>query len=201
MSYSFMKQFIGTAAAATAGLLLLAAPAQAAPSAEADAVEPKTATASAAEIATNNAEVWASLPPNVTMTVIGEMPERQGPTDHYTQDGPTITTGVATRAPATIPFNFTFSGVRNWPGRDFRSTQTRVCKDIRAEWDYPVGSHHKFKVELRGSAVTVPTDGEARSYCWSGLPTGTTMNFTYYSTNNTGGDIAFASGSGRVRYP
>lgn len=51
----------------------------------------------------------------------------------------------------------------------------------------------------RFSTVTVPTDGVARSYCWSGVPTNTTMRFNYASTNNAGGDIAFASGSGRVR--
>ncbi|WP_158647731.1 hypothetical protein [Actinoplanes sp. ATCC 53533] len=196
-----MKQFTGAAAAATAGLLLFAAPAQAAPSAEADVVEPTKARASAAEIAANNAEVWASLPPNVTMTVIGKMPELRGPIDHYTQDGPTITTGLTTLAVATLPYSYTFDGVRNLDGREFRSTRTKICKDIEVTWDYPVGSHHKFKVTLRGSSVTVPTDGEARSYCWSGVPTNTTMQFNYASTNNTSGDFAFASGSGQVRYP
>lgn len=201
MSHSFMKQFIGAAAAATAGMLLLAAPAQAAPTAEADGVEPTKATASAAEIAANNAEVLASLPPNVTMTVLGELPKLQGPMDHYTQNGLTTTTGAPTRAPATLPFSYTFSGVWSLDGREFRSTRTQVCKDIKVRWDGSEESYHKFQVSLRGSTVTVPTDNVARSYCWSGLPTNTTMRFHYASTNNSGGDIAKASGSGQVRYP
>jgi hypothetical protein len=136
------------------------------------------------------------------MTVIGEMPELQGPIDHYSQSGPTTTTGVTTFAPATLPFSFTFSGVHDKPGRDFRSTRTRICKDIEVTWDFPEESYHKFKVTLSvGGSVTVPTDGVARSYCWSSVPTNTTLHFNYASTNNSGGDIAKASGSGQVRYP
>lgn len=108
---------------------------------------------------------------------------------------------MTTFAPAVVPFNYEFSGVWSHPGRDFRSTQTSVCKDIKVTWDFPEESYHKFQVTLRGGTVTVPTDGAARSYCWSGVPTGTTMHFDYASTNNSGGDIAKASGSGRVRYP
>jgi hypothetical protein len=199
VSHSFMRRSAGAAAAATAGLLLLAVPAQAAPNTGAAGGE--SATVSAAEIAANNAEVWASLPPNVTMTVLGKLPKLQGPIDHYTQNGPTITTGVTTFAPATLPFSYTFSGVWSLDGREFRSAQTRVCKDIKVRWDFPEESYHKFQVSLRGGVVTVPTDNVARSYCWSGLPTNTTMRFHYASTNNSGGDIAKASGSGQVRYP
>lgn len=102
---------------------------------------------------------------------------------------------------ATLPFSFTFSGVHDWPGREFTSARTTVCKDIKVRWDFPEETYHQFKVSLRGSPVTVPTDGVARSYCWSGVPTNTIMQFRYYSTNNSGGDIAKASGSGQVRYP
>ncbi|GIF02427.1 hypothetical protein Ari01nite_98910 [Paractinoplanes rishiriensis] len=182
-------------------MLLLAAPAQAAPRTEVAGGEPAKATVSPAEIAANNAAVWASLPPNVTMTVLGKLPELQGPIHHYTQNGTTTTTGANILAVATLPFQFTFSGVYSMDGRDFRSTQTKICKDIKAEWDYPEESYHQFKVSLRGAPVTVPTDGVARSYCWSGVPTNTTMNFYYYSTNNSAGDIAKASGNGQVRYP
>ncbi|MDR6324050.1 hypothetical protein [Actinoplanes couchii] len=184
----------------TVGLLLFAVPAQAAPESEA-AGEVTEAAVSAAEIAANNAAVWESLPPNVTMTVLGEMPELVGPIDHYTQDGPTTTTGVTALAAATVPYNFTFDGVHDWPGRDFKSTKTKICKDIEVTWDSPEASWHKFQVKLsKGGTVTVPTDGVARSYCWSGVPTNTIMFFNYKSTNNEDGDIAFASGSGRVRY-
>jgi hypothetical protein len=176
---------------------------RAAPRTERAGGEPAKATVSAAEIAANNAEVWASLPPNVTMTVIGELPELQGPIDHYTQGGPTTTTGATTRAPATLPFSFTFSGVWSWDGRDFRSTQTKICKDIKVKWDFPEESYHKFQVSLSsgGGPINVPTDGVARSYCWSGVPTNTTIHFHYASTNNAPSDIAKASGSGQVRYP
>ncbi|BCJ67264.1 hypothetical protein [Polymorphospora rubra] len=202
MSHSLMKRFLGTAAAVTTGLLLLAASAQAAPKTEAAGGEPAKATVSVAEIEANNAAVWASLPPNVTMTVIGKMPKLQGPIDHYTQNGPTTTTGVTPLAVDTLPYAFTFSGVRNLYGRDFTSTQTIICKDVEATWDFPYGSHHEFKITLRSSwTVTVPTDGVARTFCWSGVPTNTTLWFRYFSTGNTGGDYAFASGSGQVRYP
>lgn len=202
MSNSLMRRSAAAAAAVTAGLLFLAAPAQAAPETEVAGGEPAKATVSAAEIAANNAAVWASLPPNVTMTVLGELPELQGPIDHYIQDGPTTTTGASTLAVATLPYSFTFSGVWSWDGRDFRSTQTKICKDIKVKWDYPEESYHKFEVSLSvGGTVTVPTDNVPRSYCWSGVPTNRTMHFHYASTKNSGGDIAKASGSGQVRYP
>lgn len=201
MSHSLMKRSLGTVAAAATGLLLLAAPAQAAPKTEAAGGEPAKPTASAAEIEANNAAVWASLPPNVTMKVVGKMPKLQGPTDHYTQNGPTVTTGMTPFAVATIPFSFTFDGVWSLDGRDFKSTQTSFCKDIEATWDYPQGSHHQFKVSLSaGGTITVPTDGVTRTWCWSSVPTNTTMHFTYFSTGNSGGDIAKASGSGSVHY-
>jgi hypothetical protein len=197
-----MKRSAGAAAAVIAGLLLLAAPAQAAPETAAAGGEPAKATVSAAEIEANNAAVWASLPPNVTMTVIGKMPKLQGPIDHYTQNSPTTTTGVTTLAVATLPYSYTFSGVWSLNGRDFSSTQTKICKDIEVTWDYPEASYHKFQVTLSsGGTVTVPTDGVARSYCWSGVPTNTTLHFHYGSTNNSSGDFAYASGSGQVRYP
>jgi hypothetical protein len=201
VSHSLMRRSAGAAAAVTAGLLLLAAPAHAAPATDAAGGEPAKAAVSAAEIAANNAAMWASLPPNVTMTVIGKMPKLQGPIDHYTQNGPTSTTGATILAPATLPYSFTFEEVQDLDGREFRSTRTKICKDIEVTWDHPEGAWHKFQVTLRGGTVTVPTDGVARSYCWSGVPTNTTMRFNYASTNNAGGDIAFASGSGRVRYP
>lgn len=102
MSQSLMKRSAGAAAVLAAGLLLMAAPAQAAPTTK--------AAPTAAEIAANNAAVWASLPPNVTMTVIGKLPKLQGPIDHYTQNGPTTTTGATTLAAATLPYSYTFSG-------------------------------------------------------------------------------------------
>ncbi|WP_192580005.1 hypothetical protein [Micromonospora sp. AMSO31t] len=183
------------------GLLLLAAPAQAASQTEAAGGEPAKPTVSAAEIEANNAAVWASLPPNVTMTVVGKMPKLQGPIDHYTQDGPTVTTGVTPLAVSTIPYSFTFDGVWSLDGRDFKSTKTTFCKDIEATWDYPEESWHQFKVSLSaGGTITVPTDGVTRTWCWSSVPTNTTMHFHYYSTNNSGGDIAKASGSGSVHY-
>lgn len=198
MSHSFLRQSVGAAAAVAAGLLLFAAPAQAAPAT--DAAGGESPTVSAAQVAANNAAVWSSLPPNVTMRVLGKLPKLQGPMDHYVQDGPTITTGVTTFAPATLPFSYTFTSVWSWDGREFRSARTTVCKDIKVRWDYPEESWHKFQVTLRGSTVTVPTDNVARSYCWSSLPTNTTMRFYYSSTNNSSGDIAKASGSGQVRY-
>lgn len=198
MSHSLVKRSLGIAAAVATGLLLLAAPAQAAPKTEAAGGEPAN-TVSAAEIEANNAAVWASLPPNVTMTVTGGMPKLQGPIDHYTQNGPTVTTGVTPFAVATLPFSFTFSGVWSMYGRDFRTAVNSICKEIRATWDYPQGSHHQFKVQLSsGGTITVPTDGVTRTWCWSGVPTNTTLRFYYYSTGNSGGDIAKASGSGRV---
>ncbi|AEV86751.1 hypothetical protein ACWT_5733 [Actinoplanes sp. SE50] len=200
MSHLHSKRLAGVAVAATAGLLLLAAPAQAAPSAGAANATPKPPAPTAAEIEANNAAVRASLPSNVTMTVMGKLPKLEGPIDHYTQDGPTTTTGVSTFAVATLPFSFTFTHFWDHDGREFRSAHKTVCMDIEAEWDIPQGSYHKFKVGLRGSDVTVPTDGVARSYCWSGVPTNTIINFYYYSTENVNGDIAKASGSGRVRY-
>ena len=201
MSQSLMRRSTGTAAAVVAGLVLLAAPAQAATPTDAAGVESAKAAVRADEIAANNAVVWASLPPNVTMTVIGKIPKLQGPIDHYTQNSATSTTGAITLAAATLPFSYTFSGVWNLDGREFTSAQTKVCKDIEVTWDYPEESYHKFEVSLRGGTVTVPTDGVARSYCWSGVPTNTIMRFHYGSTNNSGGDIAKASGSGQVRYP
>ena len=238
MSHSFMRRLVGATGAATVGLLLLAAPVQAAPTAEAADVKPNTAPSaaptaeaadvkpntakpSAAEIEANSAAARASLPPDVTMTVIGDLPELYGPTDHYSQDGPTVTShygptvtshysqngptvtsGVTALAAAAVPYNFTFSGVRNLYGRTFRLTESsKVCKDIKATWDY--GYHdryHSFHVSLRGSSVLVPADGIARSYCWSGVPTYTDHQFRYYVSGNSGGHYAFTSGSGRVRY-
>jgi hypothetical protein len=192
VSHSLMKRSAGVAAAIAAGLLLMAAPAQAAPTAE--------AAPTAAEIAANNAAVWASLPPNVTMTVIGELPKLQGPIDHYTQNGTTTTTGPTTFAAATLPFSYTFDDVWSLKGRDFTSARSTVCKDIKAYWDRPRGSHRQFKVTLQGGEVIVPADGVARSYCWSGVRTNTVRNFYYNTTNNTSGDIARVSGSGQVRY-
>ncbi|MEU8327359.1 hypothetical protein [Micromonospora sp. NPDC048839] len=183
------------------GLLLLAAPAQAAPETAAAGGEPAKRTFSAAEIAANNAAVWASLPPNVTMTVTGSMPKLQGSIDHYTQDGPTVTTGMTPFAVSTIPYSFTFEGFWGKNGRDFKSTRTSFCKDIEATWDYPEESWHQFKVALSaGGTITVPTDGVTRTWCWSNVPTNTTMYFNYYSTGNSSGDIAKASGSGYVHY-
>jgi hypothetical protein len=51
-----------------------------------------------------------------------------------------------------------------------------------------------------GGTITVPTDGVTRTWCWSGVPTNTTLHFHYFSTGNSGGDIAKASGSGSVHY-
>ncbi|MFF0232815.1 hypothetical protein [Micromonospora sp. NPDC005254] len=186
----------------TTGFLLLAAPAaQAAPETGSAGSEPAKPTVSAAEIAANNAAVWASLPPNVTMTVTGTMPKLQGPIDHYTQNGPTVTTGMTPFAVSAIPYSFTFDGVWSLKGRDFKSTKTSFCKDIEATWDYPEESWHQFKVSLSaGGTITVPTDGVTRTWCWSNVPTNTTLYFDYYSTNKSGGDIAKASGSGSVHY-
>src|SRR4051794_14701580 len=150
-----MRRSTGAAAAVTAGLLLLAAPAHAASKTDAAGGESAKATVSAAEIAANNATVWASLPPNVTMTVIGKLPELQGPIDHYAQNGPTTTAEATTLAVATLPYSFTFSGVWGLDGRDFKSTQTKICTDIEVTWDYPEGSYHKFQVGLSsGGTVT-----------------------------------------------
>jgi hypothetical protein len=196
-----MRWLAGATGAATAGLLLLAAPVHAATAAEAADVKPNTAQPSAAEIEANNAAARASLPPNVTMTVIGKLPKLDGPTDHYYQNGPTVTSGVTAAAAATIPYNFTFSGVRSLYGRTFRSTETTVCKDVQATWD--AGYHdqyHSFHISLRGGDVTVPADGVARSWCWSGVPTNTDLQFYYYVAGESEGHYAFTSGSGRVRY-
>ncbi|WP_155245587.1 hypothetical protein [Salinispora arenicola] len=201
MSHSLLKRSFGIAAAVTTGFLLLATPAQAAPEAEAAGSEQVKPTVSAAEIAANNAAVWASLPPNVTMRVTGKKPKLQGPIDHYTQNGPTVTTGVTPFAVSAIPYSYTFDGVWSLYGRDFKSTRTTFCKDIKATWDYPEESWHQFKVSLSaGGTITVPTDGVMRTWCWSSVPTNTTIRFHYYSTNNSGGDIAKASGSGSVHY-
>lgn len=196
-----MKQSVGVAVAAAAGLLLLAAPAHAAPKTEAVGGERANGTASAAEIAANNAAVWASLPPNVTMTVVGKKSKPQGPIDHYTQNGSTATTEAFAAAVATIPYDYDFTAVWSLAGRDFKSTQTKICKEIEATWDYPEGSNHQFKVKLSsGGTITVPTDGATRSWCWTSVPRDTTLHFEYYSTNNSSGDYARASGSGRVYY-
>src|SRR5688500_12145582 len=93
VSHSFMRRLAAVAGAATAGLLLLAAPVQAAPTAEAADVKPNTTEPSAAEIEANNAAARAALPPNVTMTVIGKLPKYNGPADHYSQNGSTIASG------------------------------------------------------------------------------------------------------------
>jgi len=165
-------------------------------------VKPNTTQPSAAVIEANNAAARASLPPNVTMTVIGKLPKLDGATDHYSQNGPTVTRGASTLAAATVPYNFTFSGVWSLYGRTFRLTESStVCKDVQATWDY--GYHdqfHYFYISLRGASVTVPADGVARSWCWSGVPTYTDLQFYYGVANESGGNWARVSGSGRVRY-
>src|SRR4051794_38656514 len=201
MSHSFMRRLAAAAGAATAGLLLLAAPVQAAPAAEAADVKPSTAEPSAAEIEANNAAARAALPPNVTMTVIGKLPKYNGPADHYSQNGSTIASGVTPFA-ATVPYYYTFSGVRSLYGRVFQITESStVCKDIYATWDN--GYHdqfHSFHVSLEGSSVLVPADGITRSWCWSRVPTYTDHQFYYYVAGESGGHFAFTSGGGRVRY-
>ncbi|GII22407.1 hypothetical protein [Planosporangium mesophilum] len=202
MSHSFKRRLAAATGAATVGLLLLAAPVQAAPTAEAADVTPNTAKPSAAEIEANNAAARASLPPNVTMTVIGELPKLSGPTDHYSQNGSTIASGATVLAAATVPYNFTFDGVRSLYGRTFQLTESStVCKDVKATWDNGYhDQYHYFYISLNGSSVTVPADGVARSYCWSQVPTYTDHQFYYAVANNSGGHYAFVSGSGRVRY-
>jgi len=161
-----------------------------------------TAKPSAAEIEANNAAARASLPPNVTMTVIGKLPKLDGPTDHYYQNGPTVTSGATPLAAATVPYNFTFSGVWSLYGRTFRLTESStVCKDVQATWDGGYrDQYHYFYISLRDSSVTVPADGVARSWCWSGIPTYTDLQFYYGVANESGGNWARVSGSGRVRY-
>lgn len=149
MSHSLVKRSLGIIGAATTGLLLLAAPAQAAPETAAAGGEQVKPTVSAAEIAANNAAVWASLPPNVTMTVTGRKPKLEGSIDHYTQNGPTTTTGVSPLAVSSIPYSFTFDGVWSLHGRDFRSTKTSFCKDIEATWDSPGGRTISSRLNLQ----------------------------------------------------
>ncbi len=203
MSHSFMRRLATATCAASIGLLLLAAPAQAAPTAEVADVKPKTAEPSAAEIEANNAATRAALPPNVTMTVPGKLPEYNGPADHYSQDGSTIASGATTLAAATVPYYYTFSGVWDSPGRVFQITESStVCKYIYATWDYGYhASFHSFHVWLdSGSSVLVPVDGITRSYCWSGVATYTDHQFHYYVAGEEPGYWARVSGGGRVRY-
>ena len=201
MLHSFMKRLAGAAGAVTAGLLLLAAPVQAAPAAGAADVKSNTADPSAAEIEANNAAARAALPPNVTMTVIGKLPKFDGPADRYSQNGPNDTFDVNPFA-ATVPYYYTFSGVRSLYGRVFQITESStVCKDIHATWDNGYhDQYHSFHVSLEGASVTVPADGITRSWCWSGVPTYTNHQFYYYVSGNSEGHYAFTSGGGRVRY-
>lgn len=201
MLRSFMRRLAAATGAATAGLLLLAAPVQAAPTAHAADVKPNIAEPSAAEIAANNAAARAALPPNVTMTVIGKLPKYNGPADHYSQNGSTVAIEVTPFA-ATVPYNFTFSGVWSLYGRTFQITaSSTVCKDIYATWDDGYhDQYHSFHVSLEGSSVLVPADGITRSWCWSGVPTYTDHQFYYYVEGESGGNWARVSGGGRVRY-
>lgn len=190
-----MRRLAGATGAASIGLLLLAAPVQAAD------VRPNAAGPSVAEIEANNAAARAALPPNVTMTVIGKLPEYNGPADHYSQDGSTVTIGVTPFA-ATVPYNFTFSGVWSLYGRTFQITEdSTVCKDVYATWDYGYhDQYHSFHVSLEGASVLVPADGITRSWCWSGVSTYTDHQFYYYVDGESGGNWARVSGGGRVRY-
>ncbi|MEU0520691.1 hypothetical protein [Streptosporangium sp. NPDC006007] len=184
------------------GLLLLAAPVQAAPTAEAADVKPNTPQPSAAEIEANNAAARAALPPNVTMTVIGKLPKYNGPADHYSQNGSTFT-GEVNALAEKVPYDYKFSRVQSLYGRIFQITESStVCKDVYATWD--AGYHekyHSFNVSLRGASVLVPADGITRSWCWSGVPTYKDLQFYYYVSGNSQGHYAFTSGRGRVRYP
>jgi len=202
VSHSLMRRLAGATGAASMGLLLLAAPVQAAPAAEAVDVKTNTAKPSAAEIEANNAAARASLPPNVTMTVIGKLPKYNGPADHYSQNGSTIASGATPLAAATVPYYYTFSGVQDLYGRVFQITESStVCTDIYATWDNGYhDQYHSFHVSLEGSSVLVPADGITRSYCWSSVPTYTGHQFNYYVDGESEGHFAFTSGGGKVRY-
>jgi hypothetical protein len=114
---------------------------------------------------------------------------------------------VTTFAVTTLPFGFEFSGFHDKDGQDFKSMQTNICMDIEATWDSPASSTKEFKVVLLKNSftsygeITVPADGTARSWCWSGVPTNTTLHYWFHVTGNFGGDISRVSGSGQVRYP
>ncbi|MET7398894.1 hypothetical protein ABZS66_35960 [Dactylosporangium sp. NPDC005572] len=191
-----MRRLAAATGAASIGLLLLAAPVQAAPTGEAAVVKPITAEPSAAEIEANNAAARAALPPNVTMTVLGKLPKYNGPADFYSQNGSTFL------AAASVPYNHNFSHVRTLYGRVFQITESStVCQDVYANWE--AGYHdagHSFHVSLRGAQVLVPADGITRSWCWSQVPTYTDHQFHYYVDGNTEGHYAFTYGGGRVRY-
>jgi len=198
-----MGRLTAATGAAIMGLLLLAAPAQAAPTAKVGEVTPNTAQPSAAEIEANNAAARAALPPNVTMTVIGKVPKYKGPADHYSQEGSTFTSGVTPLAATAVPYNYTFSAVWSLSGRTFQITESStVCKDIYATWDYGYhDQYHSFHVSLVNyGSVLVPADGITRSWCWSGVSTYTNHQFYYYVDGESGGNWARVSGGGRVRY-
>jgi hypothetical protein len=145
--------------------------------------------------------------PNVTVTVIGKLPEISAQADVYSQNPaiPSRVGGASTLAASTVPFDFKLYGVWDMPGRDFTSARSVVCKDIAITYTgggpgSPPASD--FRVSLSGGSVRVPIDGVARSYCWSGVPTGQTLNFYYRMVDQPVGSGSYSKvdGSGRVRY-
>jgi hypothetical protein len=186
------------AVATTMGCVLTGGPAQAATTVQAPVGQPASVTG----------VPDSEKSPNVTVRVIGKLPKLTGPMDVYSQKSGVpskIGVGVAPDTVSSIPFNYTLTGVQNLTGRQFSSTQSVVCQDIEITYSdggpgSPPATH--FRVELSaGGYVTVPVDGVARSYCWSGVPTKKTLTFQYYFNDEPRlGSYSFVDGSGRVRY-
>jgi hypothetical protein len=119
---------------------------------------------------------------------------------------------VPAQAAATVPFDFTLTGVWSWDGRIFTSGRSSVCTDIEVHSVQNPSSGKNFRVELfkdnsvlddfLGRTGNIPQDGVARSYCWSGVPTGHNLYFHYgFDNPGPGGSFEKVDGHGRVRYP
>jgi hypothetical protein len=182
MSRNFRSKGAAAAAAMAAACLVTAAPADAA------------ATVGGPQSGVAGSEKSA----NVTVTVLGKLPEPAAQADVRSRN-------VATPAADTVPFDFHLYGVWSLKGRDFTSARTVVCKDIAITYSgggpgTPPATN--FQVSLSaGGYVRVPIDGIARSYCWSGVPTGKVVYFYYRMTDEpNGGSYSKVDGSGRVRY-
>jgi hypothetical protein len=189
--------------------LTLSAPAYAAPSPDA-----AVGTAAASSMA-KDAGLTEPLPPNVTVTIIPSVPKVNGPTDIYREGAPSVIGGstFSAAAAATLPFNFVLQGVSGglW-GRLFKPSKTTVCTDIAIHAVRNAGVGGTFYVKLyrkgddtagpgRGK-VSVPRDGVARSYCWSGVNTSYEHLFHYgFDTGGSSGVYEYVDGSGTVRNP
>jgi len=143
------------------------------------------------------------------MKVIGAVPKVDGPTDVY-REGFSISSTVVSPQAAALPFNFILDDVSyGLSGRAFTPTHTSVCMDIAIHAVInPGAAFGPFRVTIykgstAGSGVSVPRDGDARSYCWSGITAGADYHFTYGfgSGGGSGGVYEYVDGNGTVGNP